>query len=264
MLHRQKCYTSFNSSYSSCPRRFGIKTNAMCSDGYCVCTGQGYDYYTCLPDTYGCKIVVNTTEALAKPQYNQQSQTTYSCTPVKSSTLFEVHVLSLYEVIYRSPVAGYTIVNIVSDGKSDRPIILVLGSYQPVNWILKLPADIIITKVILIARDSYIDQSSVGGDVNQVQAIERSPYGSYVDNAAKWPRGYGNDLVGGDTVGLLKQVYIRFGVVTSFTGTYRADEWSLMLSSARRPSTPAPVNNTRAQSSACVSAYKTGTSYQAL
>ena len=40
--------------------------------------------------------------------------------------------------------------------------------------------------------------------MNQVQAIERSRYGSNVDNAAKWPRGYGSDSVGGDTVGLLK------------------------------------------------------------
>ena len=96
---------------------------------------------------------MNTTEALAKPQYNQQSQTTYSCTPVKSSTLFEVHVLSVYEVINIRPTqaGGYAIVNIVSDGKSDRPIILVLGSYEPVNWILKLPADITITKVILVS-----------------------------------------------------------------------------------------------------------------
>ena len=28
-----------------------------------------------------------------------------------------------------------------------------------------------------------------------------------------------------------RRVYNRFGVVTSFTGTYKADEWSLVLSS---------------------------------
>ena len=30
-----------------------------------------------------------------------------------------------------------------------------------------------------------------------------------------------------------RRVYNRFGVVTSFTGTYKADEWSLVLSSPR-------------------------------
>ena len=44
----------------------------------------------------------------------------------------------------------------------------------------------------------YVDKSSVSGDVNQVQAIERK---SYRDS---WPTGYGSDSGGGDTVGLLK------------------------------------------------------------
>ena len=44
----------------------------------------------------------------------------------------------------------------------------------------------------------YVDKSSVSGDVNQVQAIERK---SYRDS---WPTGYGSDAGGGDTVGLLK------------------------------------------------------------
>ena len=44
----------------------------------------------------------------------------------------------------------------------------------------------------------YVDKSSVSGDVNQVQTIERK---SYRDS---WPSGYGSDSGGGDTVGLLK------------------------------------------------------------
>ena len=51
----------------------------------------------------------------------------------------------------RPPVANDATVNIVSHGKSDRPIILVLGSYEPVNWILNLQADITIRKVILVS-----------------------------------------------------------------------------------------------------------------
>lgn len=51
----------------------------------------------------------------------------------------------------RPPSAGDTNVNIIGGGKSDKPIILVLGSYEPVNWILNLPADITISKVILVS-----------------------------------------------------------------------------------------------------------------
>ena len=35
-----------------------------------------------------------------------------------------------------------------------------------------------------------------------------------------------------------RQVYNRFGVVTSFTGTYRADQWSLVLSSPDEQTSP--------------------------
>ena len=45
----------------------------------------------------------------------------------------------------------------------------------------------------------YIDESSVSGDVNQVQAIEKQG-----TRSSQWSRGYGKDTGGGDTVGLLR------------------------------------------------------------
>ena len=81
---------------------------------------------------------------------------------------------------------------------------------------------------------------------------------------SQWSRGYGKDTGGGDTVGLLRyvrkevvlpvdssyfaqicmyefidaysffrQIHNTYGVVTSFTGTYKADQWSLTLSSSQ-------------------------------
>ena len=43
--HRQKCYKWQNSFY--CTGQYS-KMKAVCKDGYCVCTGQGYNYDTCL------------------------------------------------------------------------------------------------------------------------------------------------------------------------------------------------------------------------
>ena len=112
-------------------------------------------YFISSADAYGCKIEVNSATALAKAWYNKQKrQTIYSCTPDSSSTQYEVHVLTVYEAIFinrRPPTAGNAIVNIVSSGKSSRPIVLVLGSYEPVNWILKLPAGTSISEVILVS-----------------------------------------------------------------------------------------------------------------
>ena len=104
-------------------------------------------------DTKGCKISVDAATSLGKPQYNNQPrQPTYSCTPGSSSSnQYEVHVLSVYEVINgRPPTAGDATVNIVSGGRPDRPLVLVLVSYEPVNWILKLPSDVTISRVILV------------------------------------------------------------------------------------------------------------------
>ena len=108
-------------------------------------------------DAYGCKIEVSSTTALAKARYNnQQSHPTYSCTPGNSSTQYEVHILSVYEAINRLPLtAGNASVNIVSRGKSNRPIVLVLASYEPVNWILNLPTNISISKVLLVSTFAH-------------------------------------------------------------------------------------------------------------
>ena len=121
------------------------------------------NYFISSADAYGCKIEVNSATALAKPN-NQQQQgySTYSCTPSSSSTQYEVHVLSVYEVINRRPpIAGNANVNIVSRGKSNRPIVLVLGSYEPVNWILHLPVGISISKVILVSMFSSLGRKKI-------------------------------------------------------------------------------------------------------
>jgi len=74
-----------------------------------------------------------------------------------------------------------------------------------------------------------------------VKAVERHNW--------QWGMGYGSDAGGGDTVALLRQVHNKFGVVTSFTGTYRADEWSLELSS------PQGQNGAPCQTILCLSNY---------
>ena len=115
------------------------------------------NYFISTADVYGCKIEVNSATAVAKAAYkSQQRPTTYSCTPGScSSTQYEVHILTVYEAeaLHRRPPVGENAnVNIVSLGKPNTPIVLVLGSYEPVNWILKLPAGISISKVILVSK----------------------------------------------------------------------------------------------------------------
>ena len=118
--------------------------------------------FSFLADAFGCRIKINSNTAIGKPQYsNRQPRTIYSCVPGSSSTQYEVHVMSVYEGNRhtRPPSAGDTNVNIVSGGQSGRPIVLVFVSYEPVNWILHLPAGVKISKVILVSTRQTVKQS---------------------------------------------------------------------------------------------------------
>ena len=100
---------------------------------------------------------MNSSTALAKPNIQQQQgYSIYSCTPRNRSTQYEVHVLSVNKVLSMSPpTPGNANVNIVTHGHSNRPIVLVLASFGPVNWILNLPAGISINKVILVSTFAH-------------------------------------------------------------------------------------------------------------
>ena len=56
----------------------------------------------------------------------------------------------------------------------------------------------------------------------RVQSVERPSRGDI-------PRGYGEDSGGGNTVGLLQYLVNRFGDVASFSGTYRANRWTVEM-----------------------------------
>ena len=58
--------------------------------------------------------------------------------------------------------------------------------------------------------------------------MERIPYTTL-------PYGYGSDTGGGRTDQLLEYVISRFGPIASYTGSYRADAWTLNI--ARSPTT---------------------------
>lgn len=54
------------------------------------------------------------------------------------------------------------------------------------------------------------------------QVVERIPYQTL-------PYGQGDDSGGGNTDKLLRYVTDRFGPVASFSGTYRANRWELVV-----------------------------------
>jgi len=63
----------------------------------------------------------------------------------------------------------------------------------------------------------YIDRSSVLYTPGQVVTLERNTYQNL-------PSAYGPDS---GTLQVLQYLHRRFGPVSSFTGSYRADSWTL-------------------------------------
>ena len=82
----------------------------------------------------------------------------YSCDGSASDNPnYEVHVIGQYESsngihgIGRPRVAGDTDVNLQVTGENRRPLILVLASYEPVNWQLSVTAGVTIDRVIAVS-----------------------------------------------------------------------------------------------------------------
>ncbi|XP_077996953.1 uncharacterized protein LOC144450235 [Glandiceps talaboti] len=210
------CSTNGYCSYSRSPFL------QVCTNGICECNGEDYSICTCLPRVAGCEIQQNSPGKMALASFESDALTiVYSCTGENSD--YEVHVLSNYEgnghTGFQIHNTGNTTVNI-HGSSSDTPIILVLASYEPVNWILNFDdSTVMVTQAILISY--YVDESDVTDHGGQVAGVTRGVTGLYC--------GYGSDLGGCDTVDILKYLQTEYGTVTSFTGTYRADKWELTL-----------------------------------
>ncbi|CAH1258864.1 LRP6 [Branchiostoma lanceolatum] len=231
--------------HGSCP--WSNVTEASCVDGFCECSSKNYQRYTCLPVVGSCAVQRNSPTAQAEAVQVSifEPGPTFSCVTDDNSQ-YDVHVLAVYEGIrsrwwgsqQNNTEAPEVDVHVIA-GQVSKPVVLVLSSYEAVNWMLHLPdsEDVEVHKVLLVAY--HIDQSNLtvrSGSVNTVQRLPGRTEG--VPACA-----YGKDDDGCNTVDLLKYVERDFGPVSSFTGTYRAGRWNLRIGLAIQcPTLTAPTN----------------------
>lgn len=68
---------------------------------------------------------------------------------------YEVHIIGNYEgnghTGFRIHNTGYTNLYMTITGSSSRPLILVLSSYEPIQWTLHIPTGVVLDKVILVS-----------------------------------------------------------------------------------------------------------------
>ncbi|XP_072032084.1 uncharacterized protein [Amphiura filiformis] len=216
----------------ACWHMGGYRVYATCENGYCVCDAPDYNRESCLPSVGRCQIHQNGNTAAAHATYLGTEQDTYKCV-TREPGRQSIHVLSVYEgnSHTRPPSAGNMDVTLETDSPSNKPVVLVLASYEPVRWILNVPDIIVIDEIILISY--YIDDSSVDWSGTPRADVP-------ITGSSSIPRGYGSDSGGGNTAGLLKHIRDNYGPVNSFTGTYRADSWTLDISYGNTPHIHSP------------------------
>ena len=68
---------------------------------------------------------------------------------------YDVHILSVYEASRRDfrqlPTPDASYVSLVVSGDVVKPIILVLASYEPIEWRLSVPSRVEIERVLLVS-----------------------------------------------------------------------------------------------------------------
>ena len=82
---------------------------------------------------------------MATATYYGSPRTTYSCT-ADGSCDYEVHVLGIYK-----GAKGYVNVYLSGSGSSSRSLVLVLSSYERVQYTLYIQPGVVLSKVILVS-----------------------------------------------------------------------------------------------------------------
>ena len=99
-----------------------------------------------------CDIQSGASNALATATFGGLPRTTSSCV-VNENCNYEVHVIGNHESNGHTGAGihntGFTDLHIT--GSTSRRLILVLSSYEPVEWLLHIPAGVVIERVIIVS-----------------------------------------------------------------------------------------------------------------
>ena len=110
-----------------------------------------------------CHIQTRATNAVATATFRGSPRTTiYSCV-ANDNCDNEVHIIGNYESNghsgFRVHNDGFTNLYLTVTGSSSRPLILVLSSYEHVQWTLHIPSGVVIDRVIIVSKiPNYVDK----------------------------------------------------------------------------------------------------------
>ena len=194
-----------------------------------------------------CQIEQDSESSVGTPTTDGAPETTYSCV-ASDNCNYEVHVIGNYESsngvhdvfvhgVYVGREAGDTDVVLTVTGESPRPLILVMTSYEPVRWRLSVTSGVTIDRVILVSFERGRGEGALLGLSLQsgyyISTVSSTPSNGILETEILMEPdnhyGYGSDSGGGRTAELLLYLQQRFGPVSSFSGSYRADRWEINI-----------------------------------
>lgn len=166
----------------------------------------------------------NSVITINNPATSSGYQLSYYVNPEITSP--EIHVIGVYETrsdhSFNYHPSGKAYVHVT--GMTETPVNLVLSSYEPTDWILDGAGLSFIQSVIV---SSYHASSATGIDSSKVQIKDLGGYGF------AWPSSSG----GTNTPALVSAVESLYGTpIATFSGVYRATDFSVFLSPVPEPS----------------------------
>ncbi|XP_033127424.1 uncharacterized protein LOC117125133 [Anneissia japonica] len=200
---------------------------ASCVDNRCLCLKDGYNPCNCRPEVGDCQVKVADYSGSAATAYMGRRQIkTNSCVKEHQVSQQQVHVISMHRGIEVGDNMEDTTVDVQppKGGNPQNAVVLVLASYKAVRWVINLPSYLNIHRLIIIESGRYNQPDAIlnlnGSTISNREKLSTSVTG--------W--GVGDDSDGfGNTPSLLKYLQDRFGEVTSFSGTIKANRWNISI-----------------------------------
>ena len=83
-------------------------------------------------------------------RWSSRSPTTYSCVTDCTGAQYEVHVIGMYSSTYSFRNQNTTVEMTVCGGSS-KPLVLVLTSYEALQWTVNVPNGVTIERILVVS-----------------------------------------------------------------------------------------------------------------
>ena len=219
--------------------------------GQCECDVDGYNVNSCLPDNNGCTMCqasISSSDLINYPGWISGGSFYYCFNQMNiynyHSVQNEIRAIGVYEASSDHTQSAPITINLKTcspDLHVSKPLILLLSSYEAVDWTITTNDQILINNLQInyIQALSYKYQTTTVSVSNNLNLL--NGYDIVYPHSTHWDGGYGygNDQGGERTAKMIYQAPSILGdYVYSFIGQYRATVIHVCVGNQNRPRNP--------------------------